>query len=63
MRFSLLAIALLYAQLPITFSTITLDDKQLAQRIWKPHSLDNDLQARETHDNCTPQRTRTRQEW
>lgn len=63
MRFSLLAIGLFSVHLPIIFSIITLDHKQLAQRAWNPDSLDGDLQARETPGICTPQRTSTRREW
>lgn len=63
MRFSLLAIVLLCGHLPITFSTITIDEKQRVQRRWNAGSLDNDLETRETPGNCTPQSTRIREEW
>ncbi|MCJ1342432.1 hypothetical protein MMC31_000616 [Peltigera leucophlebia] len=63
MRFSLLAIALLCGHLPITFASITPEEKQLAQRRWNSDPLDRGLEARETPRNCTPQLTRIRQEW
>lgn len=40
-HFSLLVIALLYANVPITFSTLTIEEKQLAQRRKNSGSLDN----------------------
>ena len=63
MRFSLLAIALLCGRLPIAFSTITPEEKQLAQRRWNSDLLDRGLEARETPRNCTRRVTRIRQEW
>lgn len=63
MRFPLLVITLLCGHPPIAFSTITPEEKRLANRRWNADVLDKGLEAPEIPKNCTPQFTSTRKEW